>query len=234
MTDPKPPVPSEHELNRIFYEGARRNPPDSGDYQRSQDGWAELWLAGYHARDAREERLEGDNRFVQSELMKRIAELEAEVAELRAYKSQRDAGDRASAELSAKLSELAGSGEVSEYVYLPEDARTIKRIVSFTGQEEVSRDGGVTWKPMPLLLEAAVRLEDQADGLHARLDEHAAILRDLRAKIDTAPRRTPELTERVTAKLIELMHLGPPSETRARIFAAEIDDLVFGKDPTDG
>lgn len=179
----KPPVPSDIELQRIY------DHAEGGH----DEGMAELWLAGYHARDSHIAELEDITRDREktivavtghnARLRERIVELEAEVAELR------------------KRAETAESN----YRFMVERAA-----------------------------------DQKLDGYR----ELAAKVADAKNKLDSAPRRTPELTERVARHLLAeygTEYDGTPwedlTDSGRAWFLEEADavlDLVFGKERSDG
>lgn len=132
-------------------------------------------------------------------MIDRIAELDAEVAELRASQAQ-----------VRKL--------VTEYSHhiSPAIRETLSAKVSAVAPRSSLPDGAIC---------TVCGCEKRDHELPLRSSSCFAF-----TVLPAAPRRTPELTERVALKIFEVMCAGPPSVMRARLCAEQIDDLVFGKE----
>ena len=200
------------------------------------------WLAGYHARDAEVKRLRDTVESL--DILRERAQLRGS-ATYGAYARN----DARIAELEAEAERLKSVAELSERLH----SRASEALAKFM-QSRYDRGldpeancgdyhGDVAVKVIQRL-EAEVaelrkqadRDEDDADQLWEILGKFAGSAESLKtaarravAEADAAPRRTPELTDKVVKAIFEVMLAGPPSMMRARICAGIIVDLVFGK-----
>lgn len=180
------------------------NPPVPSDEALSAieaaGGWRKeaLWLAGYHARDAETE-------LAQHSAHQRgqtVAAQERRIAELEAEVS--------------RLGDVLAQQHAAHTRAIADNSRLEAEVVELRKRAEKAEAN------YRFMVERAA--DQKLDGYR----ELAAKVADAENKLDAAPRRTPELTERVIAAIRSHDSKGPYAN--AASCAKRVLDLVFGKE----
>ena len=242
MTTPKPPVPSEAELREMrrqavaYYwaDGHFADWVETGEVTDRPDTWdkdleplyellQKQWLAGYHARDAERdanwnaENWDLKNLLLNENKLYREASELAEQRQARIAELEKEVGKR-TREAEHLRRQLAEEKELHN--------QTLDHVIADRTRLEAE---------VAELRKQADKDEDDADQLWEILGKFAGSAESLKtaarravAEADAAPRRTPELTERV-ADAIEKCPAQHAQGLWSLVAAEAALDVVFGK-----